>query len=119
ARRRRCVAARADRSRIRGVGRAACGDAPGGAFDRQRVARRRHPRGEAAPRAPPRRYRAARLRPHTPPADDPPCGRPGMSALDTRPAWASVIAEHAVEDATARRLIAQLVALEVASLALC
>jgi hypothetical protein len=42
-----------------------------------------------------------------------------MSALGTRPEWASVIAEHAVEDATARRLIAQLVALEVASLAFC
>ena len=30
--------------------------------------------------------------------------------LDTRPEWAAVIAEHAAEDATARRLIAQLVA---------
>jgi hypothetical protein len=37
----------------------------------------------------------------------------------TRPEWAAVIAEHAVEDATAQRLINQLVAVEVASLAFC
>jgi hypothetical protein len=42
-----------------------------------------------------------------------------MSATGTRPEWATVIAEHAVEDRTARRLIAQLIALEVASLAFC
>jgi hypothetical protein len=36
-----------------------------------------------------------------------------------RPEWAELIAEHAVEDMTARRLIAQLLALEVASLAFC
>jgi hypothetical protein len=39
--------------------------------------------------------------------------------LGTRPEWAEVIVEHAVEDATARRLIGQLVAVEVASLAFC
>jgi len=39
--------------------------------------------------------------------------------LGTRPEWAAVIAEHAVEDATARRLIGQLVALEVSALAFC
>ena len=39
--------------------------------------------------------------------------------LGTRPEWAEVIAEHAAEDATARRLIGQLVAVEVASLAFC
>jgi hypothetical protein len=39
--------------------------------------------------------------------------------LETRPDWAAVIAEHAVEDTTARRLINQLLALEVASLAFC
>ncbi len=39
--------------------------------------------------------------------------------LGTRPEWAEVIAEHAVIDTTARRLIAQLLALEVASLAFC
>ena len=39
--------------------------------------------------------------------------------LGTRPEWAEVIAEHAVVDTTARRLIAQLVALEVAALAFC
>jgi hypothetical protein len=38
---------------------------------------------------------------------------------DTRPEWAAVIAEHAVDDATARRLIAQLLAVEVSSLAFC
>jgi hypothetical protein len=42
-----------------------------------------------------------------------------MSATGTRPEWAVVIAEHAVEERTARRLIAQLIALEVASLAFC
>ena len=35
------------------------------------------------------------------------------------PEWAAVIAEHAVEDSTARRLIGQLLAVEVASLAFC
>jgi len=38
---------------------------------------------------------------------------------DTRPEWAAVIAEHAVEESTARRLINQLLAVEVASLAFC
>jgi hypothetical protein len=37
----------------------------------------------------------------------------------TRPEWAAVIADHAVEEATARRLIGQLLAVEVASLAFC
>jgi hypothetical protein len=36
-----------------------------------------------------------------------------------RPEWAAVIAEHAAEDATARRLIQQLLAVEVSSLAFC
>jgi hypothetical protein len=39
--------------------------------------------------------------------------------LGTRPEWADVIAEHAVEERTARRLIGQLLAVEVASLAFC
>jgi hypothetical protein len=39
--------------------------------------------------------------------------------LETRPEWAAVIAEHAVEETTARRLIAQLVAVEVSALAFC
>jgi hypothetical protein len=39
--------------------------------------------------------------------------------LGTRPEWAAVIAGHAVEERTARRLIAQLLAVEVASLAFC
>lgn len=42
-----------------------------------------------------------------------------MSTSVARPDWAAVIVEHAVEDATARRLIGQLVAVEVASLAFC
>jgi hypothetical protein len=37
----------------------------------------------------------------------------------TRPEWAAVIAQHAVEEKTARRLIAQLLAVEVSSLAFC
>jgi hypothetical protein len=39
--------------------------------------------------------------------------------LSTGPDWAAVIAENAVVDTTARRLIGQLVAVEVASLAFC
>lgn len=37
----------------------------------------------------------------------------------TRPEWAAVIAEHAAQEATGRRLIAQLLAVEVSSLAFC
>lgn len=37
----------------------------------------------------------------------------------TRPEWATVIAEHAVEESTAQRLINQLLAVDVASLAFC
>ena len=39
--------------------------------------------------------------------------------LGTRPEWAAVIAEHAVDDETARKLIGQLVSVEVSSLAFC
>lgn len=39
--------------------------------------------------------------------------------LDTRPEWARVIIEHAFEDRTAQRLIQQLLAVEVSSLAFC
>jgi hypothetical protein len=42
-----------------------------------------------------------------------------MTSLDTRPEWAEVIAEHAVEDRTAQRLIQQLLAVEVSALAFC
>jgi hypothetical protein len=42
-----------------------------------------------------------------------------VSVLGTRPEWAEVIDDHAVEETTARRLISQLLALEVASLAFC
>jgi hypothetical protein len=42
-----------------------------------------------------------------------------MPLETTRPEWAAVIAEHAVEESTAQRLINQLVAVEVASLAFC
>jgi hypothetical protein len=42
-----------------------------------------------------------------------------LRPLGTRPDWAAAIEEHAAEDRTARRLIGQLVALEVASLAFC
>ena len=42
-----------------------------------------------------------------------------MSSIASRPEWAEAIAEHAAEEATARRLIAQLVAVEVAALAFC
>jgi hypothetical protein len=39
--------------------------------------------------------------------------------LGTRPEWAAVISEHAAEEQTAQRLIGQLLAVEVASLAFC
>ena len=39
--------------------------------------------------------------------------------LETRPEWAAVIVEHAADDRTAKRLIGQLLALEVSSLAFC
>ncbi|NUR74883.1 MAG: hypothetical protein HOQ28_01185, partial [Thermoleophilia bacterium] len=39
--------------------------------------------------------------------------------LGTRPEWAAVIVDHAAEDATARKLVAQLLAVEVAALAFC
>ena len=42
-----------------------------------------------------------------------------MSTLGTRPTWADVIAEHAGEDTTGRRLVAQLRAAEVSALAFC
>ncbi|HZP73357.1 MAG TPA: hypothetical protein VFA97_08275 [Gaiellaceae bacterium] len=41
------------------------------------------------------------------------------SSLGTRPEWATVIAEHAAEERTAQRLIGQLLAVEVSSLAFC
>jgi hypothetical protein len=42
-----------------------------------------------------------------------------MSTLGIRPDWAEVIASHAADDATGRRLIAQLRAAEVSALAFC
>jgi hypothetical protein len=42
-----------------------------------------------------------------------------VSTTDTRPEWAVVIVEHAAEEATARRLIGQLLAVEIAALAFC
>jgi hypothetical protein len=42
-----------------------------------------------------------------------------MSSTETRPDWAQAIVEFAAEDRTARRLIAQLVAVEVSALAFC
>jgi hypothetical protein len=42
-----------------------------------------------------------------------------LSSIGTSPAWADVIAGHAADERTARRLIAQLVAVEVAAVAFC
>ena len=42
-----------------------------------------------------------------------------MSSLETRPEWADALLEHAADEATARRLISQLLAVQVASLAFC
>src|SRR6266540_4274982 len=42
-----------------------------------------------------------------------------MSTTELRPDWAPVLAEHAADGATARRLIAQLAACEVSALSFC
>src|SRR5882672_9603591 len=42
-----------------------------------------------------------------------------MSTLASRPEWAAVIDEHAVEELTARKLVNQLLSVEIASLAFC
>lgn len=42
-----------------------------------------------------------------------------MSTTELRPDWAPVIAEHAAEGATGRKLIAQLAACEISALAFC
>jgi hypothetical protein len=42
-----------------------------------------------------------------------------MSTVRSQPHWRDILTEHAVEEATARRLIAQLSACEVAALAFC
>jgi hypothetical protein len=42
-----------------------------------------------------------------------------LSSTETYPAWAGLIAEHAADVRTARKLIAQLVAVEVAAVAFC
>jgi hypothetical protein len=42
-----------------------------------------------------------------------------MSTVRSQPRWPDILAEHAVEESTARRLIAQLSACEVAALAFC
>src|SRR3954451_15550993 len=42
-----------------------------------------------------------------------------MTSLASQPEWAAVIDEHAAENATARRLVGQLLAVEVSSLAFC
>jgi hypothetical protein len=42
-----------------------------------------------------------------------------MSSVGTQPDWADAITEHAAEPATAQRLIAQLVSVEVSALAFC
>ena len=42
-----------------------------------------------------------------------------MSSVETRPEWADAISKHAVEEATGRKLIGQLLAVEVSSLAFC
>ena len=42
-----------------------------------------------------------------------------MSSVETQPDWADAINEHAADEATARRLISQLVSVEVSALAFC
>ena len=65
--------------------------------------RRRHHRDQAAPGAPARRDRPARLRPHPAPADDPAGRGRGMSTLPRRSrGWADVLLEHAGASDTGR-----------------
>ena len=42
-----------------------------------------------------------------------------MTTIGTRPEWAAVIAEHPFDESTPRKLIGQLVSVEVSSLAFC
>src|SRR5262249_21496189 len=113
------VTAGARHAGVRGGRRAPRGDAPGGGRDRSGPAGRRHHRDQAAAGALARRARPARLRPDTAPPDDPPRGGRGMTSLASKPEWAAVIDEHAVEGVTADRLVGPLLAVEVASLAFC
>src|SRR5207237_3156262 len=78
------------------------------------VARRRHDRDQGPAGTRPRRARRRRLRPDPAAADDP--AGSGRSVSTT---WAELLDECAAEPATARRLIAQLRACEIAALAFC
>jgi len=111
-------AARADRARVRGLGGAAGRDARRGVARARRAPCAGRDRDQAAAGAPARRDRSARLRPHAPPADDPPGGRRGMR-VRYEPTWADVLEEHAAEEGGARRLVAQLGACEASGLAFC
>ena len=108
--RRRDRAARADRARLRRGRRAARRAARARPTASSTTRSRRHHRDQAAAGAHARRDRAARLRPHAPPADDPPGGDRGLSDA-TGP---DVIERHAASELTARRLTAQLRACEAA-----
>ena len=107
-------AARADRTRVRRL-RPPARRAPRGSRPRPRAAhRRRHLRDQAAAGAPARRRRPADLRQDPAPADDPSRGDRGLVAD-----WPDILVGHAASELTARRLIAQLRACEVAALAFC
>src|SRR5262249_49345224 len=88
----------------------------------RKVARRERDRDQAAAGTPARRGRAADLRPHRPPAHDPPSRDRGverMRAIDNDRRWRDVLADAGVDEPTAERLIVQLRACEAAALAFC
>ena len=86
-----------------------------------RPARPERPRDQAAAGALTRRSWAADLRQNGEAPDDSPRHSGSVSTLriDPTPGWAEALADRAAEQATARNLIGQLVACEVAALAFC
>ena len=109
-------AAGADRPRLRRLGRAARRAPRRGDEGAGGARQGRHLRDQAAPGAPARLRRPADLRPHTPPADDPPRRHRGLVPM---PDWPDILVEHAASEPTARRLIGQLRACEASALAFC
>src|SRR5262249_43776219 len=77
-----------------------------------------HRRDQAPPGAPARRHRPARLRPDRPAAPDPARGGGGLSAVGVD-GWPGVLTEMAAQESTAKRLVAQGRACEVAAIAFC
>ena len=108
---------RADRPRVRRERAADRRDARRGGERAARTASRDDVRrDQAAPGAPARRCGPAGLRPDEAAADDPAGRRRGVRSRESLDGWAGMLAGNAAEHSTARRLIAQLAACEVAAL---